>query len=324
MSLAERRALFVSWIGFHGRSAGIAKALGIRSEFITGGTGPAPLRYLRAWRETARLLKRERPSTVIVMQPPIVALLCVAFRTPRSVRIIGDLHTGVFTNPKWKWALALTMRILRRRGSAVVTGAALAERTRAYGVDVLELHDIIDEPIVVSDALDDPKLATVLEREYVLVPLAYSFDEPVDALLTAAEAAPEVNWVLTGRAPEHVVTRAPENVVFPGFVSRDDYRRLVKSATVMAALTTQEDTMQRVGYEALGEGKALVTSSTAVLREFFADAALYVTPDALSIEKQVREAVRTAQLLRQRMIARRAELEQTQQTQLAALAAVAS
>lgn len=126
-------AIFVSWIRHHGRSAGLAAALGIDSFYITGGSGPAPLRYLRAWRETARLLRQRKPQSVVVMQPPIVALLSVAISTPRSTMIVGDLHTGVFTDPKWKWALRLTMRVLRKRGIAVVTGTELANRTRAYG-----------------------------------------------------------------------------------------------------------------------------------------------------------------------------------------------
>lgn len=49
--------------------------------------------------------------------------------------------------------------------------------------------------------------------------------------------------------------------------------------------------MQRVGYEALSEGKALVTSGSRVLREYFADAALYVTAEPASIESQVRLAM---------------------------------
>lgn len=209
MSSSETSALFISWIGFHGRSAGIATELGIPCMFVSGGTGPAPIRYLRAWVETRRLMKRHRPSTVFVMLPPVVALLSAAMSAPRGARIIGDLHTGVFTNAKWSWALGPTMRILRRRGFAIVTGEELASRTRGFGVQVLQLHDMIDSPISLSPTPDEPTLASLLQKEYVLVPLAYAFDEPIDALLAAATASPNITWVLTGRPPADVVEKRP-------------------------------------------------------------------------------------------------------------------
>lgn len=306
-------AVFISWIRYHGRSAGLAEALGIDSYYITGGRGPAPLRYLRAWSETARLLRERKPQTVVVMQPPAIALLSVAMSTPTSTRIIGDLHTGVFTDPKWKWALGFTMRILRKRGLAIVTGFELAQRAREHGVEALEMHDMIKSVAVTCGRADDAVVADLLSTDYALVPLAYAFDEPVEELLQAAQEHPDIIWVLTGRPPQSVRDAAPDNVVFPGFVTNDDYGRLVAHAKVMVALTTQENTMQRVGYEAIGSGTALVTSRTKVLREFFDDAALYIEPTAASIGAQVSAAFADTEMMTRR-IAHRKESVVTQQS----------
>ncbi|MBP2437059.1 glycosyltransferase family protein [Microbacterium amylolyticum] len=315
-------AIFISWIRHHGRSAGLADALGIDSFYVTGGSGPAPLRYLRAWRETARILRDCKPNSVVVMQPPVVALLSVAMSAPRSTQIIGDLHTGVFTDPKWKWALGLTMRILRKRGAAVVTGADLAQRTREYGVEALEMHDMITSVAVSDESPDDPGLVDVIKNDFALVPLAYAFDEPVDEILQAARDYPDVTWVLTGRPPHAVRDAAPDNVVFPGFVTNEDYGRLVANATVMVAVTTQENTMQRVGYEAIGSGVALVTSGTKVLRDFFGDAALYIEPTSASIGAQVNEAIADAKALAARIVTRRASIVAQQAAQLEHLGGV--
>lgn len=309
-------AIFISWIRYHGRSEGIAKALGIVPYFITGGSGPAPLRYIRAWLQTHRLIRDRKPRVIIVMQPPIVALISVAVSTSKSTTLVGDLHTGVFTDPRWKWALKATMRILRKRGFAIVTGKELAERARAYGVTTLEMHDMIEPAMVVAAGADDASVGALLAKKYALVPLAYAFDEPISELLDAARVHPEVTWVLTGRPPQGIRELATSNVHFTGFVSNDDYGRLVANASVMVALTTQENTMQRVGYEAIGSGIGLVTSGTQVLREFFGDAAAYVDPTPESIGQVVSRAVADANAMRARIIHRRETLINQQTDQL--------
>lgn len=312
-------AIFISWIRYHGRSDGLAKALGIDSFFVTGGSGPAPLRYIRAWFETRRLIREQQPNTIVVMQPPVIALLCVATSTRKTTRIVGDLHTGVFTDPKWKWALPLTLKVLRKRGIAVVTGQELAKQARDRGVTTLEMHDMI-EPIAHEDSVaDDPAVDNVLSEKYALVPLAYAFDEPIGELIEAARNHPDTKWVLTGRPPEEIRESAPANVHFTGFVSNEDYARLVENASVMVALTTQENTMQRVGYEAIGNGIGLVTSGTRVLREFFGDAAAYVEPTAESIGPVVSHAVVEADDMRARIVQRREAILERQAKQLADL-----
>lgn len=315
-------AIFINWIGHHGRSAGLADALGIEDIYVTGGSGPAPLRYVRAWRETARLLRQRKPQAVVVMQPPVVALLCVVMNTPRSVRTVGDLHTGVFTDPKWRWAEKLTMRLLRKRGVAVVTGRELADRVRAAGVEALEMHDVITSVAVFGSEADDAKVTALLKQTYALVPLAYAFDEPVDEILMAARNHPDITWVLTGRPPQATRERAPSNVIFPGFVTNDDYGRLVANAHVMVAVTTQENTMQRVGYEAIGSEVALVVSGTKVLRAFFGDAALYIDPTAESIGKRVSEAISLRDEMVDRIVARKSEIIAVQRQQLSSIARI--
>jgi len=286
------RAIFVSWIGFHGRSAGLARELDIECHFVDGGSGNVARRYLRQWRETARIVRRHRPSAVVVMQPPIVALWSVMFATSSSVRLIGDLHTGVFTDPKWKWATGFTLNLLRRRGSAIVTGSQLAEVCRVKGVDALVLHDIVHRTSAPEGEAESAVVRELLDGgPFVLVPLAYAFDEPIPQILKAASIYPSVNWVLTGKAPEHIRAAAPSTVIFPGYVSDSDYSRLLHAAAAVAALTAEENTMQRAGYEALSAGRPLVTAPTKVLRDYFSTAAFYATLTTRGIADAVRTTV---------------------------------
>lgn len=281
--------LFISWIGYHGRSQGIADALGIDTVYIDEGRGNVLLRYLRSWRRTRALLRTSPADNVIVMMPPTPALLAVAMSRPRRRGlVIGDLHTGVFTDPKWRPFLGLTLRVLRRRGLAIVTNESLAERVRAAGTTALVLHDMTEVWDRDADsAFDDAALAEATTSPFILTPLAYAHDEPLGELLAAARLSPTRTFVWTGRAPEDIRAQAPSNVVFSGFTTRADFFRLLSRCSAVLAVTTEEDTMQRAGYEALNIRTGLVTSDMRVLREYFGDAAVYAEPTAASLSAAV-------------------------------------
>lgn len=276
----------MSWIGFHGRSAGLAEEIGAGAHFFDGGRPslPVALRYVVNSLLTVRLLVRARPRAVVVMLPPLPLLaLARLWSALTGAALVGDLHSAVFNDSHWLWARRPTMRLLAR-GHAVVTNEPLAQVCRDAGVRTLVLHDSLGE-LVASPPPAAPG------APIVLAPLSYSADEPLAAILGAAGEHGDKRWVLTGRAPGEVRRAAPANVEFPGHVSNEDYTRLVESATVVLALTTREHTMQRAGYEAANAGKLLVASSTDALREFFEDGAVYAEPTAGSISAAVAEAM---------------------------------
>ncbi|WP_368498776.1 hypothetical protein [Herbiconiux sp. A18JL235] len=295
--------MFISWIRHHGRSADLAAALDIPAIFVDGGSGNVLRRYLRQWNDTRQAVRSGRPSHVIVMQPPLPALLAVlSVREGRRSRLIGDLHTGALENPKWRWASGIVLRILRRRGFAVVTNEELADRVSVRGTEALVMHDLLPSlPDTLDDTLDDPKLAELRAKTFILVPVTYANDEPIDALLEAASSGRDVTWVLTGRAPTGVSSSAPPNVYFTGYVSNADFLRLLSWCSAVAALTTREFTMQRAGYEALGAGKALITSNTNTLLRYFEDAAVFTDNSARSIADAGRRALDESRALALKM-----------------------
>jgi glycosyltransferase involved in cell wall biosynthesis len=317
--------LFVSWVPFHGRSQDLADHLGIPCAFVTGGTGPAPLRYLRAGRETRRLLRRHRPEHVFVMLPPTPALLAVLLwtRAPRT-RVFGDLHTGAFSDPKWRWALRPTLWSLRRRGAAIVTNRRLGEVCEAAGVPTVVANDVV---AVLHPPPDHVERLARLRAElgcdrFALAPVGYGHDEPITELLVACADLP-VAVVLTGAAPASVVAAAPANVRFSGFLDREDLDALLAAAEVVVALTRNERTMQRAGYEGLGFGRPLVLSSTPELREFFEEGAVYVEPTAVDIERGLREALAAPDAWARRSSEQLAKRLRTQVDELAAVEALA-
>lgn len=291
--------LSINWVDHHRRSAELAGALGIRPHFIRSDSRLLPIRYLRQWTLTRRLLAT-RPSAVFIMQPPVLSLACAYLYSKPSTTIIGDLHTGTFRDPRWKWSAPLVLTILKRRGFAVVPNENLAALCRDAGVPVVVSHGYL--------TAFDPAAHQVLpdnvsrDRAFVLVPLAFAYDEPIDEILEAARRTPELTWVLTGKAPKSVGALAPDNVILTGYVSKEEYNGLRAAATVVVAATTAEDTMQSAGYEALAAGSPLVTTPTKVLTDYFGDAALYATAKASSLAEQVSQAVDNRLRLRTRMI----------------------
>jgi glycosyltransferase involved in cell wall biosynthesis len=225
------------------------------------------------------------------MQPPVVALWAVwAYARKRHVRVAGDLHTGVFDDPKWTWSTKHTLRLLSRAGIAIVTNSGLAEVASRLHCPALVLHDVIEQRELDHTEHEDSSLAAV-GSDFAMVPFAYAHDEPVQEVLAAARRTPDITWVLTGRAPDGVVRSASPNVVLTGFVSNQDFFRLMSRAGVIVALTRNEYTMQRAAYEALSLGRPLVTTRTKVLADYYGDAAELVEPTADSIADGVRRAL---------------------------------
>lgn len=269
----------INWYRHHRRSAELGGALGAEVHFVRSERGQLALRYLDQWRATRKLLRGRAPQIIQVMQPPVVALACIATSWRlRSSILVGDLHTGVVSDPKWKWASWLVLGTLRRRGFAIVPNEELAEICRRSGVETFVSHGFISS----IEATDIQRV-----DGHILAPLTYAFDEPVNAILGAAARLPYRRFVLTGDAPLSVRQSAPMNVHFPGFVSTEDYTRLRAEAGLVLALTEQEMTMQSAGYEALADATPLITSPRRVLRHFFGDAACYAESDSESIASAI-------------------------------------
>jgi glycosyltransferase involved in cell wall biosynthesis len=296
----KKHLLSVNWSSHHRRSAELANALKVEANFIRGDSSFLPIRYFQQWRMTRRLLNSNSPDVILVMQPPPFALACAYIYARRhGKRLIGDLHTGVFMDPRWKWSTRFVLGMLRKRGLAVVPNEQLALLCRTAGVPAIVSHGYLTE----FDRTPRRTLPNAVPEgtKFVLVPLAFAYDEPILEILEAARTTPEMTWVLTGRAPKAIYSSAPSNVVLTGYVSIDDYHALRAHAAVVLASTTAEDTMQSAGYEALAAGTPLVTTPTAVLVDYFRDAALYADPAAAPIAREVARAARESSVWSERM-----------------------
>ncbi|MGO3319206.1 MAG: glycosyltransferase [Microbacterium gubbeenense] len=279
----------------------MATVVGVAPHFVRTDHSFLPLRYFAQWRETQRILRRERPDHVLVMQPPPFALAAVLrYARKHDALVIGDLHSGVFLDPKWSHFAGWVLRTLKKYGGAIVPNSDLRDWCADADVTVFVCHGLMAPLEPVPRELVSTLLPSESD-EYILVPLAYAYDEPIEQLLEAARADLSVTWVLTGNAPERVRQAAPTNVVFPGYVSSEQYTALRSHASAVFALTTEESTMQSAGYEATAAATPLVTTPMRVLKDYFGEAALYTALDPVSLLESAREILSNGASWRARM-----------------------
>jgi glycosyltransferase involved in cell wall biosynthesis len=128
----------------------------------------------------------------------------------------------------------------------------------------------------------------------VLFVSTFASDEPVSAVMEAAEQLPEVRFYITGdtrKKPDAFLNAAPPNVIFTGFLDPNGrYLGLLRAADVVLVLTTRDHTLQLGGCEAVAVGKPLITSDWPYLRQVFRGGTVFAANTAEGIRDAVVEA----------------------------------
>lgn len=277
--------VFITWYPTCRCSDALASALGGVSHLIhyLACKQPlyAPFKYVLQCVATWRQLWRDRPEAILVASPPVFAVLVVwCYARLFKVPYVMDAHTGVFDDTRWTWLLPVSRFLARQAVVTVVTNAHLKAQVEDWGGRAMIIGDV---PVTFPDAAP----AALGEGRHVVVINTFSQDEPLDELLMAAGALPEVQFHITGSV-RHArtswsVASAP-NVRFTEWLSDADYTALLRAADVVVTLTTHDHTMQRGGYEAMALEKPLVTSDWGVLRETFDLGTVHTanTPEAIA------------------------------------------
>ncbi len=237
---------------------------------------------------TWRQLWRDRPEPILVASPPVFAVFVVwcyarVFRVP----YVMDAHTGVFDDPRWTWLLPLSRFLARQAAVTVVTNPHLKAEVESWGARAMVIGDVpVEFPEVQPAALG--------EGPHVAVINTFSQDEPLDDILMAAAALPDVQFHITGslrHARIAYATSPPPNVRFTEWLSDDDYAALLLAADAVISLTTHDYTMQRGGYEAMALEKPLITSDWGVLRDTFYLGTVHVDNSPEAIAKAVTQVL---------------------------------
>jgi len=185
---------------------------------------------------------------------------------------------------------------IRKADLTIVTNEYLRGVVESKGGRAFILEDRVPE-FVCGDL---PKLSGKVN---VVCVCSYSWDEPIDEMLKAAESLPKT-WAVyvTGQYEKWRKTSdwktAPENIHFTGFLHNEDYERLLLACDIVVVLTTQEHTLTCGAYEAIAAGKPMVLSSTQTIKDYFTQGAIYAHPVSASIGSSIETAVAQKRELR--------------------------
>jgi glycosyltransferase involved in cell wall biosynthesis len=278
-------AVFLTWER-HRRTRGLAERLGLRLHEIVSPRVRAH-RYWGQLRATLRALRRERPSIVFVQNPSLVLTVFVlGWRavTRAPCTIVMDAHNEAvepfIRNSKFLRALAHWS--IRTADFTIVTNRFLGDKVTALGGRPLVLPDPM--PTIVPAP---PRVLNSGETVRVLVVATYAKDEPISAILAAAEQLlGRVEFGFTGNStklPPGVIASAPANVTFLGFLADDDYWHRMREAHAVLDLTLMDDCLVCGAYEAVALGRPLVLSDTRALVAYFRAGALYCNAQPAAI-----------------------------------------
>ena len=230
----SRRITYISWAESCSRSDHTARELGGTSHTVYAaafGSRPSTvmLKYAAQWLRTARILRQEQPETVFVMTPPLFAAIpafCYAKR--HGARVVLDAHTAAFMHPRWRRWQWLQQALYRRAATTLVHNAHLAEMVKAAGGHATVVPDVPVIFAAVEPFARPPEFT-------VAAVCSFNYDEPIEAILEAAAALPDVRFFLTGN-PRHLrgelIDRCAPNVALTGFLSTAVYGGLLQAADV--------------------------------------------------------------------------------------------
>ncbi|HET6380041.1 MAG TPA: glycosyltransferase [candidate division Zixibacteria bacterium] len=289
------RGMVVVWAPRHlgTRSAWLADQLGIAdvrffAPTAARGLRAAPLKYPRQFLASVIALARRRPRVILVQSPPSMASWTVAaYATFSGAAFVVDAHSDAFERAFWNRPQWLNALVARRAAAVIVTDEHWAARVRRLGGRPLVI------PAVPTELAVEPP--PPLDRGFnVAVVNTWAPDEPLAAVLDAAELVPSATFQVTGnRAGVAALGRSiPANVRFTGFLPEPTYHGLLAHAQAVICLTTRNHTMQNGAAEALYLGTPIITSDWPILRDYFSRGTEHVDNTARGIAAAVEKIMR--------------------------------
>lgn len=260
--------LWISW-EVHTRTRSITNTLDIKLIELLSKHNRI-VKYVLLTIKTMRALLQEKPKVLIVQNPSIVlGYLSLLLRPFFKYKLIMDCHNAALfpLEGKYEWLVTVAQFLIKKADFVIVTNNELANL----------VSKLSGKPIILNDPIPDfsyEKLNESTTKQVTLIS-AWAEDEPVDEFISAVSSFSQVNFVITGKAKIGVVSKAPTNIQFPGFVSRKDYIKLIANSDLIVDLTHRENCLVCGAYEAISVEVPLLLSNTASLKNTFDYGAIF-------------------------------------------------
>jgi glycosyltransferase involved in cell wall biosynthesis len=284
MKFISSNKLWINWEN-HRRSSELSKILGCKY-FCFDYTGIK--RYPLSILKTLVALVKHRPRILFVQNPSMIlsALACF-LKFFFKYYLVIDRHTTFRLNKPNKLSLrtyvfmVLHKYTIKTADLTIVTNEHLAKIVKSCDGEAFVLPDKLPEFFPIA------KL-TLKSSFNLMLPSSFGNDEPICEVLQALEKLSrqvDIQLYITGNlrnAHQDLLTNAPANVYFTGYLPDQNYVDLLHSVDGVMALTTSDFCMLCGCYEAVSAKKPLITSNKTVLRNYFSKA-IFVENDKDSI-----------------------------------------
>lgn len=302
------KQLFIAWTPFMRRPESMQQFFGYELHFIAISFSKRwmkPLEYaVKLW-ITLRLLLLKKPDVLWVQVAPtfllyVAHLYKAIFR--RDLTVIADCHNSMYRKPWVK--LPGAIRLLNGCDKVLVHNHKVMLNAMRLGVQEKRLTVLETKPASLQKLQQTASAANEgMPRPWLLLPCSFDTDEPIDKVVAAARFIPHITIVITGNPAKYKggqdLSNLPPNVRLAGFLPKSQYNELLQTCDFVMGITTRDDVQLSVANEAVGAGKPMVISGSALQRELFYSGAIYVDPlDPDSIADGCMEALERLDQLR--------------------------
>jgi glycosyltransferase involved in cell wall biosynthesis len=305
------------WITWHfqARSRNLAKALDLDiKEYFQNRNVFVRHLFSSIW--TIKILIKDKPKVIFIQYSYLLLLILYVYKklTGRKKILIVDCHTKALRRRAWGLLNIIFWPMKKLSFNAadltIISNNGLVEDINKLHGNFMVLPDMIPR-IELKESDLSP------ETDYYVYISSFAVDEPVDEMLKVSKLLDSncrLFW--TGKITRDIkaVSANYPNIFFTGYLSFDEYYKLIRNAKCIIALTTEEDCLQSGAYEAVAVEVPLVLSDTISLREFFSSTAIYTKNESGSIYYAINRAVSQEESLKTEMkkfkIRRNGEFEQ--------------
>jgi glycosyltransferase involved in cell wall biosynthesis len=268
------------------------------------------LKYTLGLWKTAAVLLRDRPSEVFCQNPSLIlSVFLVTLAKALRFRVVMDAHNAGLNPLEGRSALLNALSRYAQRNAAVtlVTNPGLFDHVQNQG----------GRPFILPDRIPTfpPAPTKQLKGDFnFLFICSFASDEPYEIVFEAARRLPpRIHFYVSGNHSKKDIARdtLPENLSLLGYVSEEEYVRMLHSVDATIDLTTREDCLVCGAYETLALSKPQILSNTRALRSFFEKGAVFTNNDAGSLVDAVHQIMEN----RDRLVQEAIELRHRRQSE---------
>jgi glycosyltransferase involved in cell wall biosynthesis len=244
---------------------------------------------------------RAKPKSVILQltQGPILFLFIILKKLIKF-KLIGDVHSGflIYLNLKGK--------ILNFTFSKLIDNLDLII---VHNKEILKIISKKNKTFLLYNPLinDVEELKIRKNKTFVFVPIMKKPDEPIRELIKASEELKsDFVFISTGKKIE--------NIKYLGYLSYENYLKVLKTCDIVLALTKREFTLLSIIFEAISLGKPIIASETLTIKNFLKENALYTNHENLA--EKIKEMKMKKEIYKERIMKIRNEIEKIEKINL--------